>query len=795
MKEICITSLLCLVFACRIFSQDTESYIKTVKELSSAEYQGRSYATSVVLEDYDYFLKQYGTIHPEPYKAFGGKDAFVRAADSLRSHLACTPGLTYRNLQDAIGSFLVPLHDEHTYCGYFNYGEDEYVGLPVHFRAIPDGSLIIDGIVGDEGCLGARLKGMNGVQLEELLSKLAVKISYENTFGLLKKAAQLIVYKPTLLEILNLDNAAEVQLELILPDGKETNISLPFMTDAQAAASKIAKSPRDNRFPNDNLTYEFADKAKNTMTFRLKKVDSPEIGKAFGRMLEEMKSNGSRNLIVDLRDNIGGNTYYLYPALYELYGDDFLKADLGMSYGSRISEPFLKKHGLSLEKLNADGVSYRIDDILYEDTNIKDTQDAKYIYTPENVYVICNEGTFSAAFHALIMFRTMGALIVGVPSSQSPNTYMEVTEFDLPHSGIDCSVSNSIQKCFPDGSYNSNVLWPDFQPSYRDYADYGFNKNAELMYCIDLAGGNLSVSVNEYVELMEIVARLAGNSIYTGNDAPTYQKEIEEWFGKYAEHPCIQKMKEMTQLYGTVYNAIPLLGVNIKMVDGRFNLISPKAASDRWPAKASTEFLPYLSSFYNDTDFNSFYIAHDKTYRKAVGSFNKYILGKLDLEWFHKTFNVDSQTRFEIMLGLNQGFGNFNVERTPESGINEHIAVMLYAADWQNNACYNQMPHLETTLIHEFCHSFIKAPKEYKKKSMELLNKHAEKLHEVGYGTWQEVYEETYVRASTIRYMIDHGYPEEAIQDEINQQHSFYGFVWMPLDIDFYRTDFMNKIF
>lgn len=750
---------------------------------------------SALLEDYDCFIRSYETIHPEPYKPYGGEEAFIRSVDSLRCHLSCTPGLSSVKMKDALNSFLIPLHDEHTYCGYFQYGEEEYLGLPVHFRAIPDGSLIIDGIAGDEIYLGAKLKGMNGVPVEDLLLKVAGTASHENKFGLLKKAPQLIVYKPTILEYLNLDEASSVELELVLPDGKETSISLPFMTDAQTAATKISKSPRDSRFPSDNLSYAFADGRKETMTFRLKNVSDPEISEAFGRMLEEMKANGSSNLIVDLRDNIGGNTFYLYPALYELYGDDFLKADLGMTYGSRISEPFLKKHGLSLEKLNAGGAAYKIDDYLYEDTNVKDTQGADYIYTPENVYVVCNEGTFSAAFHALLMFRAMGAIIVGTPSSQSPNTYMEVTEFALPNSGIHCSVSNSVQKCFPDGSYNSNVLWPDFQPSYQDYLEYGFDKNAELMYCVDLAGGSLSVSVNEYVELMEIVARLSGNSIFTGDYAPAYQKDIAEWFGKYADHPCIEEFRKITEKYGTVYNAIPLLGVNIEMVNGQFRLISPKAASDRWPAKASREFLPYLTAFYFDTDFHSFFVAHDKTYRKAVGSFNKYILGKFDLEWFHKNFGVDSGTKFEIMLGLNQGFGNFNVERTPKSGSNEHIAVMLYAADWQDNPCYNQMQHLETTVVHEFCHSFIKAPLEYKKKSQELLNKYAEALHKVGYGTWQEVYEETYVRASTIRYMIDHGYPENVIQDEINQQHSYYGFVWMPHLLHFYRGDYMNNIF
>lgn len=750
---------------------------------------------SAMLEDFDCFFNNFELIHPEPYKAFGGKDKFAKALDSLRCHLSCIPGLTAYYLQKHITSFITPLHDEHTHFGYYDPGRGTYYGIPVHFRAIPDGSLIVDGLAGESSLLGAKITGIGGLSIEDLLSRLSPKVMAENKYGLLKHASNYLTNKYWLLDLLGVKDASEVTINLELHDGQTAEIEMKFMTDREMASSDVFKSPRDSRFPSNNLEYKYFDDARQTMTFRLKNVTDPGTGAAFGEMLEEMKTNGSRNLIVDLRDNAGGNTFYLHQALYELYGGDYLKADFGMTYASRLSEAFMKKHGMSFESLNASGSTYKIDDLWYEDTNDKDIQGADYIYTPENVYVVCNEGTFSAAFHALIMFRTMGAIIVGVPSSQSPNTYMEVTEFDLPNSGMHCSVSNAIQKCFPDGSYNSNVLWPDFQPSYGDYAAYGFDKNAELLYCVDLAGSNMSVSVNEYVELMEIVARLAGNSVFTGDVAPAYQKDIDEWFEKYSNHPCIVKFKSITERYFTVYNAIPLLGVNIEMVDGEFRLISPKAASDRWPAKASKEFLPYLTSFYFDTDFHSFYVNHEKTYKKATGSFNKYILSRFDLDWFHKNFKTDQHDKFEIMLGLNQGFSNFCVERTPKSGKKEHIAVMLYAADWQDNACYNQMQHLETTIVHEFCHSFIKAPSEYKKKSLELLKKHAEALQKVGYGTWQEVYEETYVRASTIRYMIDHGYPEDVIQNEINQQHSYYGFVWMPLDIDFYRGDYMNRIF
>ena len=62
----------------------------------------------------------------------------------------------------------------------------------------------------------------------------------------------------------------------------------------------------------------------------------------------------------------------------------------------------------------------------------------------------------------------------------------------------------------------------------------------------------------------------------------------------------------------------------------------------------------------------------------------------------------------------------------------------------------------------------------------------------MGYGTWQNVVEETLVRASVIRYLIDHNYSDDEIREEIDIQHKFYGFVWLPTDIEWYQGDVLS---
>ena len=73
-----------------------------------------------------------------------------------------------------------------------------------------------------------------------------------------------------------------------------------------------------------------------------------------------------------------------------------------------------------------------------------------------------------------------------------------------------------------------------------------------------------------------------------------------------------------------------------------------------------------------------------------------------------------------------------------------------------------------------------------------LLKEHRKKLNSLGYGIWENVIEETLVRASVIRYLIDHGYSEETIREAINNQHEYYGFTWLPKDIEWYKGDVLE---
>lgn len=184
--------------------------------------------------------------------------------------------------------------------------------------------------------------------------------------------------------------------------------------------------------------------------------------------------------------------------------------DHGMQYEAKLSEPYLQKNNTTLEKFNAErGTQYQLGDMIRNtdgegvaqindsvreqiidsyvclDKAMLNRQQGAPLYRPNHIYVVTDQSTFSAAFHYAFMLWKMGATLVGVPSSQPPNTYMESTEFSLPHSGLPCSVSNSLQSFLPVSDPRAKVLWPHWMPSYEDYKQYGFDANADLLYILD----------------------------------------------------------------------------------------------------------------------------------------------------------------------------------------------------------------------------------------------------------------------------------------------------------------------
>lgn len=235
----------------------------------------------------------------------------------------------------------------------------------------------------------------------------------------------------------------------------------------------------------------------------------PSFSGVFAEMLKEMKKEQAPCLVIDLRGNSGGWTPIVHPTLYQLYGDRYLQTDFETAYYRIISPLYMKKMNTTLEEFNQEHqASYQWGDYTFKEaipgklpidtlrsnflnrcmSSVKDelyAQEGQPVYEPEQVYVVTDERTFSAAFHYAYFLWKMGATIVGVPSGQAPNTFMEQTLFKLPYTGLNGSISNTMQQFLPGKDRRAKIFWPDWMPTREDYQKYNFDQQSEILYLLD----------------------------------------------------------------------------------------------------------------------------------------------------------------------------------------------------------------------------------------------------------------------------------------------------------------------
>lgn len=262
------------------------------------------------------------------------------------------------------------------------------------------------------------------------------------------------------------------------------------------------------------------DDIKNYYKYNLKKsmpcdtikaiAGIPSFSEVFAQMLNQMKKYRSEYLIVDLRNNGGGWTPIVLPSLLMMFGDNYITKNMNTEFDRLISPLYLQKIHMTLDEFNRQqSTHYKIGDYIsevdkYSVNYSTDSLRKKFIqncmsasrplltklrgkplYHPQHIYVITDPGTFSAAFHYAFFLWRMGATIVGVPSSQSPNTYMENTPFCLPYTHLFGSISNSMQIFLPVNNKRAKIFYPDLMPTYQDYKRYGFDANTEVLYLLD----------------------------------------------------------------------------------------------------------------------------------------------------------------------------------------------------------------------------------------------------------------------------------------------------------------------
>lgn len=294
-----------------------------------------------------------------------------------------------------------------------------------------------------------------------------------------------------------------------------------------------------------------------------------------------------------------------------------------------------------------------------------------------------------------------------------------------------------------------------------------------------------SPKVDQRVELLSIVFRLARNQEYNTTDNLNYVKAIHQHFDKFSNHPLIKYAIELRDSSGIGYDAVMSMAIHLKEPPGLDPIVSFSAETPekRWCTTNAAKFASLLKRFYKDADCETFFQSQAPNYAIAQQSF-EVLFKKLDISWYYKFYGKAPNESFNVIIGLGNGGGNYGPHLTlPNHSQKVYAIIGSGSFDSTGTPAYESASYLPT-LIHEFNHSFINYLTDRYEKQLSapgetIFKKESSKMTRQAYTTPSTMMSEALVRASVIQYLKSHDSDTLMADRELKSQLAR-GFVWMP---------------
>ena len=316
----------------------------------------------------------------------------------------------------------------------------------------------------------------------------------------------------------------------------------------------------------------------------------------------------------------------------------------------------------------------------------------------------------------------------------------------------------------------------------------------------NLKAQTIEVEVNENVELMSILSRMAGFPEYSMDLGGQYIMDMDSCFRKYSSHPTVSYMKDLRKKHGVSFDAVMDMAIRLQRKNDGFLLIEEEKdglLDKRWEKVNKEEFLSLLEKFYQDTEFHTFFIDHISLYQDGIKAYKEKVMNGFNQDWYAKFYGKEAQEKFGVIIGFCNGGGNYGIDRHQKGRTKEVYAIVGYYVNKEGIPQYNAdyLP----TLIHELNHSFINylLDVEENRQAMEdtgkaLMSTCQWAMSKQAYSNWKTVINESLVRASVICYMLDAKYDQKTIQAEMKEQLQR-NFRWMPELVQKLRTYENNR--
>jgi len=293
--------------------------------------------------------------------------------------------------------------------------------------------------------------------------------------------------------------------------------------------------------------------------------------------------------------------------------------------------------------------------------------------------------------------------------------------------------------------------------------------------------------VDERVELLGVVFRLAEAKEYTNSSLKNYMQIEDNYFFKYKKHELIDFTKKIRDENGIGYDAVMSLAINLKIENNNIFInksIKRSNIDERW-GKYLDEYIVLLRNFYSETSFHIFFTSNKNFHQKTADNFTA-VINKVDFDWFEKYYGETSNEDFNLIIALNTNGGNYGVNVENENGKKSIFSIIgARRTDSLGIPVFNNDKIV--LIIHEFSHSFCNPVIDsnyelLKDKATLIFEPVKDKMRRQAYSTPKTMLYEILVRASVIKYLQAHTDSVKLTPEKVNRfitKEYIKGFLWI----------------
>jgi len=389
--------------------------------------------------DLDYLVEEARRMHAGPSRPAFSR-SFEAAADALRRAI---PTMSDGAVLTAIRNLVAILNDGHSSIYGVRPGSPLAIStdrLPFKFYLFPEGLFITDGHGEFSAHAGSKVVRFGDLPTEEVLERLSDGRGLDNAMMWTWMGPQFYVGSMAGLHSVGATASTDsVELTLETAEGTKKTVVIhggAFENIRKLPPSSAANGPPPTYLQNIGENYWLKQLPKHAalyLQFNQFRDSQEQTLESFSRRLHERLSSGEvHHLIVDVRQNNGGNNSLLRPLIRTLVAFEMAS-------------------------------------------------------TNNRIYVIMGRNTFSAVQNFINRVEAWtDALFVGEPSSSSPNFVGEETKLLLPYSRIAGSIST---RYWQDSSPDDERAWisPDI-PVVLSVDDYFANRDPAMEALLEIVG-------------------------------------------------------------------------------------------------------------------------------------------------------------------------------------------------------------------------------------------------------------------------------------------------------------------